>query len=364
MTTARGVVPQWAEYLIVTLAGLFTLGLIVWFFEQWPIEKTTLALDWISLYAGVKDGVLRYTEGVRSPPWSVIVLLPLGFLSFRASWGLISLYTLLVTVLSVPLTRPRWKTWLAIFLLITSFPSLRHLVDGNLEGLVIGGALLLLAGLERRQPLLTAAGLLLVTVKPQEVWMWMIVLAVELWRTWSRRAFWQMGGLVAFMVVVTLAWKGLEWWPSMADSPYRGTIIDISLLAASDRLGWPVWVKALAAALLGGVTLGIALRAAPAPFREKATFLVAASMLLSPYTAGNSFLTIVGLGVIPLFLARPPLGLALLVLTNLPYFADKNWLFNCQSYYWTVLLLIVWAGWGGRLWRNAQFPISNRQSPT
>lgn len=354
MTYTRASPPKWVEYLSVAVAGSFTLGLMIWFFEQWPIEGTSLAIDWVSLYAGVKDGLLRYDAGVRSPPWSVLTLLPLGWLSFRASWGVLTLYTLLVMVVSVPSIQPRWKTWLGALLLVTSFPSVRHLADGNLEGLVIGGALLLLAGLERRHPLLTAAGLLFVTVKPQEVWLWMLILAVELWRTWPRRAFWQMSGVVGGSVILTLLWKGLEWWPSMAESPFRNTIIDVSLFAAFERLGQPVWLKVLTALIVGGLTVGLSLWVAPQPFRLKATFLMAASMLLSPYTAGNSFLTIVTFGIIPLLLTHPIPGLFLLTLTNLPYFATKDLLFNYQSYYWTMLLLIVWGLWGWQIWQTAK----------
>lgn len=331
-----------AEGLLAAALLVVALVLLIAFFEQFPIEGTSLGLDWESLWAGVKGGNLRYDQGVRSPPWSVWPLLPLGWLSFRASWGVLTLATIIVLILCVPRHTTRAKRWLAVALLLLSFPSLRHMVDGNLEGLVIGGILLIGYGYNQRQVAALTLGLLLATAKPQETWWIVLIVGFGVIKHWPPAQWLKLAGLTGTVVIASLLWKGSEWWPSMADSPFKNTIIDISLPAAIDRLGWPGSLTLLSAGLVAGLTLWVSLKNTSELSRSKIALLACASMLISPYAAGNSFLTVLAIGIIPLFLSRPWLGGFLILLTNLPYLANYDLLFYGQAYYWTILLLIAW----------------------
>ncbi len=145
---------------ILLLAIAITL--FVFAFDQFPLEHTSLAIDWYAIYPAIKGGTLHYGgSGLRNPPWAVLPILPLGLLSFRASWGLLNLLTFAVLVISVP-RYPSRKRWIAgILLLISSFPALRHAADANFEGLVIGGILLLLYGYRQKNIWSTTAGYLL-----------------------------------------------------------------------------------------------------------------------------------------------------------------------------------------------------------
>jgi hypothetical protein len=81
----------------------------------------------------------------------------------------------------------------------------------------------------------------------------------------------------------------------------------------------------------------------PLPFsRERAGLLIAAGLLLSPYSAGNSMLTLMAVGVIPLFLKRPLLGLLLIVPINLTFFVNNPSGLAYQAYYTTAVLLLCW----------------------
>jgi hypothetical protein len=331
---------RWVALLLVGVA--LTLCLV--FFERLPIENTSLAIDWKGLWQGIRGGQLRYgnATGLRIAPWDALLALPLGWLSFRASWGVLTLLTVAVLMLSVPPhPRPRWR-WVGVLLLVTSFPALRLIADGNFEALIIGGVLLLVMGYARQQVGLLAAGILLATAKVQETWMLMLVLGVYLLQTWPVKRWLTLGGVLALVVVPCLLALGPAWVSGMAAIAERGSIMDVSLGAALNRLGLPLIVVGLGWMALAGATLVLAWFSGRDLSREKAAMLIAASLLLSPYAAGNSYLTVLAIGVLPIFFARPWLGGLLLALSSLPYFANRDLLFYGQAYYWTALLLLTW----------------------
>ena len=72
-------------------------------------------------------------------------------------------------------------------------------------------------------------------------------------------------------------------------------------------------------------------------------------MPLAPYVSGDGLLTATAVGIIPLLQRNRWAGLALVLLADLPFFMPKAVLYFYQSYYWTLLLLIVWilAGYAG-----------------
>jgi hypothetical protein len=141
----------------------------VLFFNQWPIENTTLALDWNRLWHGIHDWQLHNgsTPDFLNPPWIAPLIVPLRWLSMRSGWGLLAFFTTAVLIASVPQRKRLYG--LSIILLVLSFPSLRHGADGNFEGLIIGGTVLIGYAYRERSPYVLAAGILLATAKPQEV---------------------------------------------------------------------------------------------------------------------------------------------------------------------------------------------------
>ena len=90
---------------------------------------------------------------------------------------------------------------------------------------------------------------------------------------------------------------------------------------------------------LAGLVLVYAWRSGNAFSREKAAALVAASLLLAPYAAGNSYLTVLAVGIIPLVIVWNPLAVVLLILTDLPYFANRQIQYDWSANYWTALLI-------------------------
>ncbi len=331
------------------------------FAEQLP-TNFPIAIDWQALHIAIQNGNIRYENalGLRVPPWIVLLILPLGFLSMRASWALVALFTMIVLLLSVPRARPRWRYYAAVLLLELSFPALRHLVDGNFEGIVIAGVLLALWGYrlglrpqsERRMewfaPALLAAGALLAAAKPQLSAWFLLVLGLTTIYTWQRQRWLRALGFALAVVVPCMLWLGQAYISNVFAISERGSIMDVSLMAALNRM-------LLSSALVAVLWLSVLLatlwimwvtrpqRTNPTPFsRERAGLLIAAGLLLSPYSAGNSMLTLLAVGIMPLFLKRPLLGLLLIVPINLTIFVNNPSLLSYQAYYTTAVLLVCW----------------------
>lgn len=96
--------------------------------------------------------------------------------------------------------------------------------------------------------------------------------------------------------------------------------------------------------LLLAATLYVVWADRPTIEREKAGMLIAASLLLSPYAAGNSLLTVLAVGIIPLLQSRPAAGAILVALADLPYLflPAHDIQFRWSIYYWTAMLIVTW----------------------
>jgi hypothetical protein len=349
MSTARRVSPT--SILLILIAAalvLVAVGIFVWFFEQFPIEGTSLGIDWITLYRSLAGGQARYEPGFINPPWTALMVAPLGLLSMRASWGLLALLTVAVEVASVPRATPRWRTYAGILLLIVSIPTLRHLADGNFEGLVIAGVILSLWAYRRQHVLGLIVGVLLATAKPQVGGLFVLALGLYMLQRWPRTQWTQAAAGVLIVVMGTLIWMGDDWLRTIRLTPDFGSLMDVSLRAAFNRAGIPAALYLAALGLILAITVWIVWRSRGTFSREKAGMLTAAALLVAPYSAGNSVLTVMAVGIIPLFQKRPLLGLALIILLNATILISRDF----SAYYTTALLFLLWAAQNWWVWRG------------
>jgi hypothetical protein len=340
---------------VLFLAGSVCLSgaLFVWVFNYLPIENTSLGLDWRIIWNGLHRGQVvfggtdGYVGGLFTPPWGILFLLPLGFLSFRNSWGVISFVSIIILALCVPRTDKKKQNVLAIILLLVSFPALRNLADGNLEALVIGGIVLLIFGYNHSSPAAFSLGLLLATIKFQETWLLCLFMLYLVYKNWRIAQQLQMLVLTGAVLAFSLLIWGDAWFSAVlidkANQVGKGSLIDISISAALGRLGVSSGFIVFARVVILGFTLLLLWRRRIRRMSWLyATFLVSASLLLAPYASGNSFLTVVAIGIISLFQQRRRLGITLLILTSVPFLASREVLYCCQAYYWTFLLFVVW----------------------
>jgi len=199
--------------------------------------------------------------------------------------------------------------------------------------------------------------ILLAAIKPQETWLFLGVLFYLILRYWTPCQKIKVSIIVGNFLLISMFLWGLEWGTALFTNPKgevnlsaamgRGSLIDITLAAALGRLGMQIWGIRLIWLLLLITTAVIVFYSRYSPLRSITPFLLSASMLLAPYVSGNSFLTIVAMAIIPMLQHDKAWGIPLYVLTEIPFFATTTWLINYQSYYWTLLLLVVWGltGW-------------------
>ena len=202
---------QIVQITILSICVVICATIFVGFFQQIPITSGSIAIDWKQIWPSIEGATVRYSTGLKFAPWSAFLVSPLGLLSLSASWGLMAFITILILLISVPRIRQRRRYWFSILLLIMSFPSLRHMIDGNFEGLIIAGAVLSVYGYNHRQPFALAAGLLLMSSKPQSGTVFFAVIglyALLQLRQYEYRRFWITTALtVAAVVIPFMFWK-------------------------------------------------------------------------------------------------------------------------------------------------------------
>lgn len=348
-------------YVLVAAALILAAAVFIITFQNLPTEGTRLGID--NIFYALDNWDIQYSptgrDGLKNPPWSVLPLIPIGtLLELKAAWGLLVFLTIGITILSVPQFRPRWRYWLAVALTVISYPSLRNIADANLEGILIAGVLLVLAGFNRKSPWLLALGVLVATVKPQSVSLLLVVLAVYVLQTGTVRSWLTCGVITAAVVIPAMLWRGEAWLNSIRNQYQAGTIIDIGLTAALNRTGVvPPLLVTLAILAVLVITLAVAWFSRRELSHEKMGLLLAGSMLIAPYVAGNSMLAIIAFGMIPLFIAVPPVGIVLLLLVNFPFLWSRELVYDYSSYWWTLLLLTTW---GILIWRIYQREIKTQ----
>lgn len=352
---------KYVQVAIFVLAVLLSAFMLVRFFEQIPTEgtETRLAID--LNHFSIKDGHIIYhmDRGLRIAPWSVIPLLPLGFLSERAAWGMLVYINMIALILSVPHAEKKWHYWLAILLLVTSFPALRTSIDGNYEILITIGALLIVWGYNRHNPFILAFGILLITAKPQSAFLILLILTGYMLQAWPWDKIAISTGLVLLVVIPMFIYRGMDWLEAIRTNIGTGDIIDISLNAALVRTGVvPEGIRWLIRISVGIAALYIVVVGNRNLNREKAGFLIATALLVGPYAAGNSTLSVFTVGVIPLFLTSPKIGGFLILMMNGMYLFRGDFRYNNESYFLTTWLLLTW---GILAWRVYQFEVIQPQ---
>lgn len=336
------------QWIILATSVVATTAMFVLFSELLPIEGTSLAVDWKGIWGCIEGGLPRYWENgaLRIPPWSTIPLLPLGLLPLRAGWGLLIQVSMVSLVASVPRGGRRVLYWIAVVLLATSYPSLRTIADGNLDGLIVLGCLAMLYGAVHTRPFITTAGVLLATMKPQVTILLAAVLGVYVLRTWPRREWHKASLSILIVVTLTMLCWGQEWLTAVYGANYQrytGAPIDISISATVNRIGGvPSGVSELLRAAIVITTLWVAWKGRRTLCREMAGLLIAASLLAAPYATGNSLVVLLAIGITPLLQSQPVIGGALFALADLPFIFTSEML-QAQAYHWTAVLALAWA---------------------
>lgn len=161
---------------------------------------------------------------------------------------------------------------------------------------MIGGLVLMIYGLRVSSPIGLAAGLILATIKFQEMWLLLLLLPILLLRwkpaQWIKAAAIYAAPVALSMILCGRAWitallgeRVFEGQAQLTDVMGRGSLIDISLSASLQRIGISrpmvvvFWILLIAATLS---IMTIALRRKEHWSHANAAFLISASILLAP----------------------------------------------------------------------------------
>ena len=332
--------------LIFLASILIVLVIFAFFFGQIDTQNNTFAIDWKNFYPSLQGGDIKYLskDGVLFPPWALITLLPLGFLPVQISWGVMAGISTIILLFSVPQIKGKALYWISCLLVLASYPSFRNMADGNVEGVVIGGVLLILYGYQSKNLMATIAGVILATIKFQEIGLFLLAWGLFILFTWRPYTYLKIFIPLLIIVGISLLWRGETWFAVLigAGQKYADSVVNITLSAVSHRIGLPpvlflcIWVTILI------ITVAIVWKIRPTFSREIIGMLIASSLLLSPYAATNSVLTVLAIGVIPLFQSSPLIGGILILLFDIPLLFSADALYNFQATYWTSLLFITW----------------------
>jgi hypothetical protein len=331
-----------SQWLIALGVIIIASAAFVILFERIPIEGTSLGIDWHSIWSGMNRGRPLYGSWMVTPPWIILAILPLAFISFQASWGIVLLITMGAVILSIPRTQNRIAFTLMALLMGTAFSHLRHAADGNLEGLIILGVLAILWAFGRGDPYAMAVGIFLASAKVQVTWLLLLFVLGSMVVRWPWRRWLITLGLVGASIGIGLIWRGREWVQTLWVVRELSQPVDISLWAAAPRLGLPSWLAILIALVVLAISVGAMRSGRWSVSREKAGVLVSASLLVAPYAAGNSLLSSLVVGGAPLLLASPALGIATFVLDDLKYLSPNAWMVAWGPTYATGQNLLLW----------------------
>jgi len=146
---------------------------------------------------------------IKNPPWSIVFVLPLAFVSYQAAFAL---WTTLSVLIVAGCARVAWSLYspklsLAPALISLLFgPTVVLLMLGQLTVLVLLGITIFLIAIERKLDWLAGVSLVLILIKPHVIFLFLIVAA--LWAIRSRRlsifGFGALAVLVCSCVVLML----------------------------------------------------------------------------------------------------------------------------------------------------------------
>jgi hypothetical protein len=329
---------------ILAASVLFVLFLFIWIAYRLQLGTYSFGYDWELKWRLTRNGHVSWEFGLFNPPWTVIFFLPLGFLPMPIGWGVMGFSMAVALTLAVPRRQVRQGLYVVLVLASALSPlAWRNYSDGNIDGLLLIGLLLLVYGYREEKPFLLGLGVLLATIKPQAVVFLLLILPVYLIQTKTPRFYLKAGLLVLVVAVVSfLALQPAAWLKAMFGVSGANRAFGIALSTFLINLGAPsavVWVLRLVIAV---ITLFITLSHNRELSFLKIAMLVAGSLLIAPYAGALTLIVILAFGVIPLMVTRPILGILLYGLYAIPYIFRADPVFWRQTY-WTILLFASWA---------------------
>ena len=155
-------------------------------------------------------------ELLTNPPWGLMLLLPLGWLSPAMAHGVLVVITLVAMYGAMSHYR---RVKISYPLAVISMPLLGLVWVGQLEVFSLVGTLIAYRTVVNRKWQLMAVGLLLMTIKPQETFVVVLLLVLGTLRHWSFREWIKIGLVFGSTAFVTSLLFGFDWLDRILRGP-------------------------------------------------------------------------------------------------------------------------------------------------
>lgn len=267
------------------------LLLVVCFTLWWP-----RGVDYHFTFRPVARGFLTgetrlYDEaslGFYNAPWTLVILMPLGLLSFSLGQAILNTISLCVLAgTAVLLQVPRRIPVLFIVLSLVNLHVVDVLFRGQVDALVLLGVLLGWVGVRHHRPYLLSWGLWFIAIKPNNL---LLVVAVYLLaiRYWGRRDLFRVVSVPLISFALSLVIVGPD-WPLRYVQNYQlygpPRYLAVTSWRAFNQLGlpdepfWFVAVLLVLAVLVAAYRTGLT--------EHTLTAALTTGLLVSPYVVGN-----------------------------------------------------------------------------
>ena len=171
----------------IILFSITIISLFLFFALVWPLTADYSYVFWPTVRSFIAGETRLYDEwsrGFFNAPWTIFVLLPIGFLPVKYGQALLITAQLIGMVLAVDyVIEKRNHKWdpVIVFLALANIHTFGLLASGNLDGLLVIGILASWMGAKENKPFLLGSGLWLLSMKPINIIFTIPVLVKKTW---------------------------------------------------------------------------------------------------------------------------------------------------------------------------------------
>lgn len=281
---------------IVTLGVIFFIAGSIVLARVWPwgadyyYHFYPLAEQWLNGQFYIYDGP---GERLFYPPWSLFVIIPLGFLPVDISHGFQLASSLILIAVSLRLFQDtKTLSLIAIFMSFINLHSFDLFIRGQIDAILLFGVVLGFWAIRHRKPFLLSLGLCLAVMKPPLNVALILLLFLISIRNWTRRELFIVSLAPTIMVLISSLMVGLDWpitYIQNLGSPNE--YLSISFWDGAEKLGFPLWPLVIVAILAVLNFLRLA-------WREGATYEIlsialATNFVFTLYANGDHYVLLV-----------------------------------------------------------------------
>ncbi len=271
--------------LVFVLARVMPLG-PDYYYTQRPIAERFLRGQ-TRLYDG-------YSYGLYNAPWSIILIIPLTFLSVPLGQAVLTVMSLLGIILAVHAVRETERLpVIFVVLAVVNLHTFDLIIRGNLDAFMLAGIGVSWLAFNRKNPWLLSLGFWLMSIKPVNVALAGLLFLFAM-RRWPFKDWLKASSLLLVSLVVSLVVNGPD-WPLRylntykADPPY--TFLIVTVWRAAGALHLPT---ALIAALCGIALAGLGYAVWKVGLTQLTLSLaLATNLIVTPYALGYHYILLI-----------------------------------------------------------------------